>query len=196
MFDYNEIIEQSSDLTDNLNVRYNSDTDMVQVKYNGAWLDWVSTGIQTPYALIPAMTSNIAPHGTVTDSTAYAGRPAYQAFNGSVPNLNDGSTFWSAATHAAGQWLAYQFESPVIIKKYQLYTGDTLTFKLQRYDGIQWIDVETRTANGNGGNSLVQNVYELETEITAYGIRIYVTSLTSIVAFAGVQAYGRKGVPV
>ena len=196
MFDYNEIIEQSSDLTDNLNVRYNSDTDMVQVKYNGAWLDWVSTGIQTPYALIPAMTSNITPHGTVTASTAYAGRPAYQAFNGSVPNLNDGSTFWSAATHAAGQWLAYQFESPVIIKKYQLYTGDTLTFKLQRYDGIQWIDVETRTANGNGGNSLVQNVYELETEITAYGIRIYVTSLTSIVAFAGVQAYGRKGVPV
>ena len=77
-----------------------------------------------------------------------------------------------------------------------MYTGDTLTFKLQRYDGIQWIDVETRTANGNGGNSLVQNVYELETEITAYGIRIYVTSLTSIVAFAGVQAYGRKGVPV
>lgn len=74
MFDYNEIIEQSSDLTDNLNVRYNSDTDMVQVKYNGAWLDWVSTGIQTPYALIPAMTSNIAPHGTVTASTAYAGR--------------------------------------------------------------------------------------------------------------------------
>ena len=169
---------------------------MIQVKYNGIWTDWIGTGIQSPYALIPSMTNYGAPHGTVRASEEYTGRAAYQAFNGTNPDLTNGGTFWSPVNHTSGQWLSYMYENPVIIKRYQLYAGATLTFKLQRHDGVQWVDVETRTANGNSGNSFVHNAYELATEITAYGIRLYVTNPTGIIVFAGVQTYGRKGVPV
>ena len=33
-------------LNSNLNVRYNKDTDMVQIYYNGAWKDWKQGGLQ------------------------------------------------------------------------------------------------------------------------------------------------------
>lgn len=183
-------------LNSDLSCRYNAATDMIQVKYNDVWTDWIGTGIQSPYALIPPMTNYGAPHGTVRASEEYTGRAAYQAFNGTNPDLTNGGTFWSPVNHTSGQWLSYMYENPVIIKRYQLYTGATLTFKLQRHDGVQWVDVETRTANGNSGNSFVHNAYELATEITAYGIRLYVTNPTGIIVFAGVQTYGRKGVPV
>ena len=169
---------------------------MIQIKYNDVWTDWIGTGIQSPYALIPSMTNYGAPHGSVSASEEYTGRPAFQAFNGTNPDLTNGGTFWSPVNHTSGQWLSYMYENPVIIKRYQLYTGATLTFKLQRHDGVQWVDVETRNANGNFGKSFVYNSYELTTEITAYGIRLNVTNPTGIVVFAGVQTYGRKGVPV
>ena len=105
----------------NSNVRYNSDTDMIEVYNNGKWSGVLNAKLKS-HNLIPIMTTNTAPRGTASCSSNFQSSDvvgtqsaAYKAFNG------DNSTGWTS-THTysweySAQWLQYTFINAVNIDK-------------------------------------------------------------------------------
>jgi hypothetical protein len=89
----------------------------------------------------PIMTSNTAPSGVASASTAV--NPAWNAFDGNTSND------WGGA--APPQWIQYQFTSSLIIRSYSIfYRGGTdgypTNFNLQgSNDGISFTTLDTRT---------------------------------------------------
>ena len=96
--------------------------------------------------LIPTMSSNSAPSGTVSASGADASYPAWKAFDKS------GSSNWFSGSNGA-HWLQYQFPSARVISQYSITaqnasTGDgaptAYTFKGST-NGSTWVTLDTRT---------------------------------------------------
>jgi len=93
-------------------------------------------------SLIPPMTSNLLPSGTVADDNASEG--AWLAFDG------DADTFWTAAAQAS--WLRYQFLIPKVVSVYEITASASpaaapSTWILQgSSDGSTWVNLDTENS--------------------------------------------------
>jgi len=92
---------------------------------------------------IPQMTSATTPIGIVSASSTYGGYNVWAAFDDSD------SSAWCSTTSTG--WLAYEFASPKIIKKYTIYPWTSYlarapkNFTFEGWDGSQWVVLDTRT---------------------------------------------------
>lgn len=101
----------NQNLTELGGIRFNEETNYIQVKKNG---NWYNKEYYDPliHALVPIMTSNTTPSGVASASrVAGAGVEAFRAFD------NDDTTYWDTGTYATGQSLTYRFVAPVCAKK-------------------------------------------------------------------------------
>jgi hypothetical protein len=110
-----------------------------------------NTAIQnSPYfedvdnAKVPVMTSNTTPSGEAFASNEYSSQyAAYKAFDGS---LVDNSGEW-ATTDTSASWVAYDFETPVKVYKWGVYSryATTQKYKIQgSSDRNTWTDESTQ----------------------------------------------------
>jgi hypothetical protein len=100
---------------------------------------------------VPTMTSNTAPSGIASNSSAESGYEAYKAFDG-----NDSTSFASYSSSIVNEWLAYDFQSSKKIYKIKiLFFGKTGTnsyrypkkYRIEGYNGSQWQTIATRTTS-------------------------------------------------
>ena len=91
----------NNDLADisNSNVRYNQETDMVQIYFGGEWVDWKIGGFQDDYSLIPILTSN-----TSSSECTVTGTNGYYLFDGQY------STILYSGT------ITVSFNKPIMVK--------------------------------------------------------------------------------
>lgn len=114
-------------------------------------------------ALVPVMTSNTEPSGVVEYSslwTSSGNYKGYYAFD------NDDSTYWASSTNSANQWISYEFPEKKLVKQIFIDAGNQGssgdTYKLQYYNGTEWVDLFDYRTYGNGVSetySFGNNVY-------------------------------------
>ena len=143
---------------------------------------------------VPKMTSDTAPWGEVKASSVYPGRQAYYAFNGSEPNYGTATTFWYTE-NAGEQWIQYDFERLVRIKKYKFNTntgGENQTVQLVgSKDGVAWFDLENEKHTVNENSTSGRNYsFDIGVENEARYIRIKATHTSYGIAIAALQFYG------
>lgn len=172
-------------------MRYNSETDYIQIYIDAAWHNCIVAGYRTAVALVPNMTNYTLPYGKASASSEYSGRPAYQAFSGKTPNPADGTTFWLAASYNAGEWLEYQFNQPVSISSFKFSTLKTLSFKLQYFSDGAWIDAHIGKAESDGVKFTAKEC-TLDGRIVTSGVRIYISVAGTDIVLSAVQFYGSK----
>lgn len=177
-------------INSDLNVRYDGETDYIQIYADGAWRNSVLAGYSTSVALVPNMTSYTLPYGRVSASSEYSGRPAYQAFNGKPPIITDGTTFWMASSRNIGEWLEYQFAQPVSITKFKFSALVDISFNLQRYSDNEWINVLSGSLEAN--SNFKSKEYTIDGRIVTSRVRIYITAAKSDIVISAAQFYGSK----
>ena len=97
----NEFSEQNK----NMNCRYNPESDMIEIYYNGVWNEWKSGNLQTYEELIPVS------GGTLVASSEYNGYP--------VTNILPGSTnVWYAAKGVTNATITYTFPKRVLVNNF------------------------------------------------------------------------------
>lgn len=126
---------------------------------------------------VPTMTSNTTPSGECSASSVSNNKQPYLVFNGTAKDENDG---WNP-TSGFPQWLCYDFVNPVSIKKMYLMNRKLSTpmgpktFKIQAYNGTDWIDITETITNSNQSGSGTSTYNFLNNEkYSKY--RIYVIS--------------------
>lgn len=131
--------------------------------------------------LIPTMTSNTAPLGIASASSEYSTfyHAAFQAFNDV-----DNEYGWGAANGTTTGWLAYEFPSNKIIRKYTLMsrknsvtyaTESPKNWTFEGYDGTNWVVLDTRTNITNWQMS-VKKEFEFSNNTSYKKYRINVTA--------------------
>lgn len=95
---------------------------------------------------VPVMTSNTLPYGTASGSTEGSGQPPYLAFDN-----NDSTGYLStpASLQSYNIFLEYDFVSKVKLKevvakfKDPYASRNNFHFKIQKYNGSEWVDITT-----------------------------------------------------
>lgn len=111
---------------------------------NASALGTDTSGTTTTYnSVIPLMTSNTAPSGTVTCNSEYNG-PAWKAFD------SDGTTWWASNSSTTG-WIAYQFTSNQVVSSYGITNSNLLNqsptaWTFDGWNGSAWITLDTRSS--------------------------------------------------
>ena len=109
--------------------------------------------------IIPAMTSETSPSGQVDKSAENSTCKAWMAFNLSEVEgwLSQNSTPYIQSN----AWVSYEFTSPQIVRKASAIlcvgstAGNTVSGKIQAYDGSNWVDVsEVFSLTSAVGNTL------------------------------------------
>lgn len=105
-------------------------------------LELLATGAYA--SLIPVMTSNTAPYGTASASSASASYPTWMAFKGT--DTNEG---WEANAVSTG-WLAYEFPVAKTVKQYSIYPRGAAayppkTWTFDGWNGSSWVTLDTQT---------------------------------------------------
>lgn len=165
---------------------------------NATWAEAIGNSEYSEEVLnvsVPKMTSNTAPSGEVSASSVYPGRQAYYAFNGSTPNYGTETTFWYTE-NAGEQWIQYDFEILVRIKKYTFNAntgGENQTVQLVgSKDGVAWFDLENEKHTVNNGSLSGGNyAFNIGIENEARYIRIKATHASKGVGIGAIQFYGR-----
>lgn len=119
----------------------------------------VAEGTSAQNNLIPSMTSNDAPLGHATASSVWisgdgkAHHQPFRLFNGDMTDVG-----WSSKKDATSGWVAYEFNSPVVVNEYALlprqtidyndplvnYKGETpKDFTFEAWDGTNWIILDS-----------------------------------------------------
>lgn len=152
-------------------------------------------------AKVPTMTSNTTPYGEASASTEYdSNSKAWKAFDG-----ND-STYWASNTIGTNQYIAYEFTTPVLVRRVVFrawYSGGFIRVKdyeIQVYDGSDWV----KLAEGTYANNEHNEVVELDGSTAYSKIRLYVkntysSDTSNAIGVTSLQfyAYSAKGaVPV
>ena len=123
---------------------------------------------------VPTLTGNTS--AVATSGTYSSSYPAWYAFDGSS------SSMWISETWETPAWISYNFGSNRVINRYSIKNtnGSTLTtrapkdFKLQGWNGLSWITVDTRT-NQTGWTSGVARTYQVQTPGAYSRYRLYIT---------------------
>ena len=122
------------------------------------------------FSLVPTLTSNTAPFGTVSASSVYSVAPT-TAFNG----LTSGYNGWLNNAVALPQWLQYQFPQPKIATAYSIAPWDADNFPTRCPNAWQF-------QGSNDGTTW-------DTLDTQSGINTWVLSTTKIFTFTNTTAY-------
>ncbi|MFC8688133.1 LamG domain-containing protein [Brevibacillus porteri] len=94
--------------------------------------------------IIPQMTSNTAPSGTVTATSTNGGYEPWKAFNSSILNTD---CWYSQNTPSINnpEIIAYEFSSPKTIKKINIYSPENISinyspkdFEIVAWNGLDW----------------------------------------------------------
>lgn len=121
-----------------------------------------ASGGSSDYGIVtPKMTSNTSDIGNITvGGFASSAGTEYLLFDRDFSNQQ--RTF----NNAAGSYAGFMFNSPVSVK-YAALIGDLISFKVQAYDGTNWIDVSSNNATP----------FKILTDDNKYsGFRIYQTA--------------------
>ncbi|MFB4327345.1 discoidin domain-containing protein [Paenibacillus sp. CR_12] len=93
--------------------------------------------------LIPVMTSDTTPAGSVSGSSKFSGYEFFRCFDGS----NDNS--WQSSDYSLPQWVAYEFSGKQKINRYSLVPRfiDRMPsdWTFEGWDGSSWVVLDTRT---------------------------------------------------
>lgn len=149
----------------------------------------VNATVQYTDDLVPAMTSNTSPNGIASASSEYsADYAAYKAFD-NLKNL----VYWSS-TGTTG-WLAYEFSTPKIIKKYTmnwaLDTNNAYTsqcpknWTFEAWNGTQWVVLDTRTNQINWDYN-VKREYTFSNSTAYNKYRINVSANNGSLSYLGI----------
>lgn len=112
--------------------------------YAGGALPYYSNSAAAVDA-IPDMTSNVAPSGVASASSAHASWPAWKAFNDAGAD-----DIWES-TGACPQWLEYQFAAVKTIARYSVLArsaspnGTPSAWAFEGYNGATWDVLDTRS---------------------------------------------------
>jgi len=131
--------------------------------------------------VIPTMTSNTSPLGIATSSNTIVGQEPYKAFDKNI------TTYWGSFTYGnwLPQWVAYEFPTAKIIKKYAVKAVNTAdggynpkSWQFQGYDGANWVDLDIVVNEPQFGN-FERREYSIDTPASYIKYRIYVTEAQS-----------------
>ncbi|MBC8123426.1 MAG: hypothetical protein H7Y22_16505, partial [Gemmatimonadaceae bacterium] len=131
-------------------------------------------------ALVPAMTSNTAPSGTVTSSGVYDSTyQPWKAFDGTT------STIWLSNMYTSSVWIDYEWGGGAsnTVNSYQIkYANGSCceqrgpkNWTLQGWDGTAWVTVSTVT-NQSGWYSNPTRTYTVDTPGAYSRYRLNVTA--------------------
>jgi hypothetical protein len=168
-----------------IKMRYNATTDMIQIYYNNAWVNWKQAGLQADIALVPVLSAD---NGNVIGN--FANLPVYRIFDGSD------STY--TYTGSFPVYAGYRFDIAMIVNTVsivQYIDSGTNPFS-SGY--IQYSDDGTNWYNGNSisNSSASQATFTFNTGVaTAHRYwRVYFASKTgagAYMALSTLQFYGR-----
>ena len=165
---------------------------------------WNSAILASSYAdsvalsLVPKMTSDTAPSGTVSASgvmTSANDFSAWKAFDGVTGSSTDK---WVANT-TTNAWIAYEFPIAVVVNKVWLIadvSGSHSCAKnvsIDAYDGSSWVTLKTATLTDHSSATDDYLTFDNDTAYTKYRVFVsdmYVTSSGTCIALRNVQFYG------
>ena len=162
-------------------VFYNSEKDSFDVYSNGVLIGSVATGIKDPVKLTPILTQD---NGKAICSGVWENSPGFSAWTAFDGITNNHNTGWVGTSNkVAGQWLGYNFDKLVTIRKFKItnrYTGSNQagapnSFKLQgSNNGTDWYDIQqyTNTNSAYGASSW----FYVDTPQTFEMFRLYILS--------------------
>lgn len=109
--------------------------------------------------LIPNMTSNTTPSGSIETSSTYTGRHEYSAFSGVTFNLSDGNTFWYT-DKTDGEYISYTWDKNVYVGyiSFQKHVKNSLTIEYLNSSN-QWTEIKSYPSTGNTDTTSNQEYY-------------------------------------
>lgn len=154
---------------------------------NATWCEAIAESDYTfANPLIPTMTSDTTPSGTVSYSSRYSGLYGYYAFD------NNTSHYWSAnGWTTTGEWLQYTFDNEVLIDKISYHiakqTGSLpiTDCEIQAFVNGEWTTLATETSVVDAEKSL--DVITIKTS----KIRVIATGSNSNIAVYSLQVNGK-----
>jgi len=170
-----------------------------------AVVDFGTSGCQVPTdrALVPAMTSNTAPSGTVSSSGVYSATyQPWQAFDGTT------NTIWLSNMYTSAVWVDYEWGGGAykLVNSYQLkYANGSCceqrgpkNWTLQGWNGSSWVTVDT-VSNQTGWYSNPTRTYTADNPGDYSKYRLNVTADNynnatypiTLVSIAELQFYGQ-----
>ena len=171
-------------------IRYNNDTDIIQIYDGTEWVDWKSGG-QTDLPLIPVMTSTTLPEGTVSGSNVASN--SYLFFDGST------STYVQSNATGGYCYIQYLFNKAVIMSSIELnmgsqmnnQTGITLEIYVMKEDS-NWINIKNTVFETPERYSPVTLKFDFDLQ-KIYGIKILSKDTTSNrILFYNAQVFGKE----
>lgn len=100
-------------------------------------IEYIKYSTKPTIALVPKMTSNTDPSGEVFASSIYGG--SYDSWH----VFNESAGQWASSTAKISQWLAYDFESPAVVKEFYIDVQVGYSFIIQYSDDReQWYDTD------------------------------------------------------
>lgn len=177
------------------NMRYDQTTDMIQIKdAEGVWHNYASGGLSYK-ALIPTLTSYTGNNGScIYSSELSTSYLVWYAFD-------YGDSTVGATGNATTNYIGYQWNNNISAKgveaRFAFLHGEakTITFKLQYYDGSDWVDItdSEKTHTFSTQNMSIQLNWSLPDYIDTNGIRIYSTCSTGhATGYYNIQVYGKN----
>lgn len=177
------------------NIDYFPDEDMIKIKDSeGNWHDYATGGLL--YGdLIPTLTSYTGDNGTcIYSSELSADYRIWYAFD-------YGDSTVGATANATTNYIGYEWNNKIKAKGVEagfvFLHGEakTITFKLQYYDGSEWVDIadSEKTHSFSVQNTSIQLNWSLPDYINTNGIRIYSTCSSGHVAgYYNIRVLGKK----
>jgi hypothetical protein len=148
--------------------------------YNvGDFISIAGEGYLMGQDLVPNMTSNTNPLGTVSASSEWSSSyEAWRAFNAVITT----SDYWRTNT-ASNEWIAYEFIEPVIVNAYAIQpiaSYGPASWVFEAWDGADYIILDSRTNEPPFGGTRRIFVFENSDEYIKYRLRALTCEGTSL----------------
>jgi hypothetical protein len=142
--------------------------------------------------LVPKMTSNTAPSGVVSSSSAYGGFPAWNVF------ADDSTTTQWASNGDSNPWIQYQFTAGQVVTRYTIQNGTNSAQYITDWnflgsnDGVNFtlLDIQRGQILGSGGigtydfnNTTAYAYYRIQTIASTQYIRVAEVQLITYAEF-------------
>lgn len=149
---------------------------------------------------IPIMTSNNAPFGLATASIVQNNDARYQPYRAFNRVLDDANNAW-VTNNVTNQWIAYEFSSPIVIRRYALAPNvlnnksEPRNFRFEGYNGSEWkvLDTQTNITNWTSNTYLY---FDFQNTTAYYNYRVYVVNnngYTGYISISDIQMF--KSIP-
>ena len=180
----------------NNSIRYNKETDCLDIYIDGVLIGSKAMGFTNPIALVPVLTAS---NQRILHSGEYTagGYPAWKLFNGTATEKTDS---WVKTNATAGkEYVGYNFEEYKTVSHFFVKNrfGDTngslapTSFKLQGSDNLnEWYDIQTYT---HSSSDSLEKYYYLNTPRRFKAFRLLLMSFSNTstgVGLCRLQFYG------